>query len=47
MRSMGNGKIMVEFFSVDISINVCRYLNCKDIGFWDRISDASESFVAA
>ena len=24
MRSMGRGNTMVEFFSVDISINVCR-----------------------
>lgn len=27
-NSTGNGKMMVEFFSADMLLNVCRYLSC-------------------
>lgn len=29
MKSMGRGKIIVEFFSADIEFNVCKYRNCR------------------
>merc|ERR1719474_1629262 len=39
--SIGIGKTMVEFFSVEIVESVCRYLSCRAAGDSDMISEAS------
>ena len=31
-RSMGSGKMVVELFSADISLMVCKYLSCNAMG---------------
>jgi hypothetical protein len=46
-RSMGNGKIVVVFFSDDISRMVWRYLSCSAMGCSRIIPAASASFAAA
>ena len=39
--SIGKGKIIVEFFSADMWVKVCKYLNCKAAGDSEIISEAS------
>jgi len=46
-RSIGTGKIVVEFFSVAISRSVCRYLSVKALGCSARIFAASDNLCAA
>ena len=50
IKSIGNGKIIVEFFSVDIPVNVCKYLSCRALGESDITSEASlrafEAFIS-
>jgi len=40
-RSMGKGKIMVEFFSAEMELRVCRYLSCNATGVSLMIKAAS------
>ena len=45
--SIGKGKMIVEFFSAEISVSVCRYRSCRVTGFDETISAASASFTDA
>lgn len=47
IRSMGIGKMIVEFFSAEILLSVCKYLNCKAAGFSAITSAASFSALDA
>ncbi len=38
---LGTGKMIVELFSADICVNVCKYRNCKAIGDSAMTSAAS------
>ena len=38
---MGIGKMMVVFFSVEMSLRVCRYLNWRAVGDCEMMSEAS------
>ncbi len=40
-NSIGRGKMIVEFFSVEILVKVCKYLNCKAAGESEMMSEAS------
>ena len=40
-NSIGKGKMIVEFFSDEMLVKVCKYRNCKAAGESDIISDAS------
>ena len=46
-RSMGTGKIVVEFFSAEISTSVWRNLNCNAVGSSAMMSAASLRRAAA
>ena len=37
MMSMGTGKMMVELFSAEMLLRVCRYRNCKKSKFTGKI----------
>ena len=39
--SIGNGKMIVEFFSLEILLRVCKYLNCNAAGLSLSVSAAS------
>ena len=41
MMSMGKGKMMVEFFSAEMLVRVCRYLNWSAAGAPPKIVAAS------
>lgn len=41
IKSIGNGKMIVEFFSLDILLRVCKYLNCNAAGLSLSVSAAS------
>ena len=41
INSIGNGKMIVEFFSAEILVNVCKYLNWRAAGDSEMISEAS------
>lgn len=41
--SIGKGKIIVEFFSAEMLLSVCRYRSCNADGLADMISEASLS----
>ena len=40
-KSIGRGNMMVEFFSAEMELRVCRYRSCKAAGDWDMMSAAS------
>ena len=48
--SMGRGKIMVEFFSADMCVKVCKNLSCRAAGDSEMTSEASfralEAFIS-
>ena len=50
IMSIGNGKIIVEFFSVDMLDSVCKYLSCRALGESEMTSEASlrafEAFIS-
>lgn len=39
--SIGIGNMMVEFFSAEMLVNVCKYLSCSATGLWLITSAAS------
>jgi hypothetical protein len=41
IKSIGNGKMIVEFFSLEILLSVCKYLNCNAAGLSLNVSAAS------
>lgn len=41
IKSIGNGKMIVEFFSLEILLRVCKYLNCNAAGLSLSVSAAS------
>src|SRR6185369_16212425 len=47
MSSIGSGKMIVEFFSAEISVNVCMYRSCNVTGFSDMTIAASASLAEA
>ena len=48
--SIGNGNIIVEFFSDEMWVNVCKYLSCRALGESEMTSEASlrafEAFIS-
>ena len=47
IMSIGRGNMMVEFFSAEILVSVCRYLSCIEFGDSLITSAASFSFLDA
>jgi hypothetical protein len=45
-KSMGKGNRIVEFFSTATSVNVCKYLSCKEEGCLAIFRAASTSLVS-
>ena len=45
--SMGRGKMIVEFFSAEMLVRVCKYRNCKAADDSDMMSEASFNALEA